>query len=80
MRIPPDFERVVSASVVTGSPEAGRETIPISPDFERVPGSGVTAGAINAGWETISIMPTCSHIPRPPALPPALLTLTGGRF
>ena len=65
MPIPPDCERVPSAGVVAGSPDACRETtpIPIPPDCERVPGSGITAGVTDAGWETMSIPPDYTHIP-----------------
>ena len=60
----PDCERVSSASVVTGSPDAGTEMIPIPSDCERVPGSGFTAGVTeDAGWETISTPPDSTHIP-----------------
>ena len=63
MPIPPDCERVPSAGVFAGTPDAGRATMPIPPDCERVPGSSITAGATDAGWETMSIPPDHTHIP-----------------
>ena len=61
--IPPDCERVPSAGIDAGSPDAGRETMSISLDFKRVLGSVVTAGATDAGWETLSIPPDRAHMP-----------------
>ena len=59
MPSPPDCERVPSAGVVAGSPDAGRVTMPIPPNCERVPDSGISAGVTNAG---ISIPPNRIHI------------------
>ena len=59
--IPPGCERVPSAGVVAGSPDAGKETMPTPLYCERGPGSGITTGVTDAGWDTMSIPLDCTH-------------------
>ena len=63
MLIPPDYERVPSAGVAAGYPDADRNTMPIPPDSKIVPGSGITAGVADTGWETMPIPPDNTRIP-----------------
>ena len=63
MLIPPDYERVPSAGVAAGYPDADRKTMTIPPDCKHVPGSGITAGVADTGWETMPIPPDYRRIP-----------------
>ena len=79
MPILPDCERVPSAGVAVGSPDAGGETMPIPSDCERVPGltlPPVPAMLVRRRCRSREI----AHTSQPPALPPMPLALTGKRY
>ena len=78
MSIVLNCERVPSAGDVAGSPDAGRETMPIPPGREHVQSSGVTTDVTDLVGRRYRYR-QMAHTHKAPALPLAPLTLTGRR-